>query len=255
MPKVRITEDSLWYDRSYRKGEEVCVEGREFLDLFMAGRIEIDNPEAIPTSPALPRNEIEGRHRGELVFVLGNGPSLQVARDYEKKLGAFTTIGVNRTYLLLQTKYLLFLDHSLWAAASREILESGSVVFCPRRLGLPYFTQFGRYRSRIREDVLSETWDDGLYWSRSSGVAAVNLAYLFGAVEIALLGIDLRDDSHFYSERGRGRPFLHADKILEDLWWMSRAMTAKGLKLWNCSAQSAVRGFERIQLPALLERR
>jgi hypothetical protein len=86
-------------------------------------------------------------------------------------------------------------------------------------------------------------------------VAAVNLAYLFGAAEIALLGIDLQDSSHFYSESGRGRPFLHASRILEDLWWMSRAMTAKGLKLWNCSRESAVRGFERIELPALLERR
>ena len=86
-------------------------------------------------------------------------------------------------------------------------------------------------------------------------MAATNLAYLFGASEIALLGIDLRDSSHFYSERGRGRPFLHADRILEDLWWMSRALVKKGLKLWNCSTESAVRGFERIELPALHERR
>jgi hypothetical protein len=230
VPKVRITEDTLWYDRS-------------------------DSPCAFPAPPALPGSEIEGRHKGELIFVLGNGPSLQAARGHGRDLQAFTTIGVNRSYNLLRTTYLLFLDRSFWIAESREILESGSVVFCPKRLGLPYFTQFGRYASRHEKDVLSETWAGGLYWSRSSGVAAVNLAYLFGAAEIALLGIDLQDSSHFYSESGRGRPFLHASRILEDLWWMSRAMTAKGLKLWNCSRESAVRGFERIELPALLERR
>jgi hypothetical protein len=255
VPKVRITEDSLWYDRHYRKGEEVCVEGREYLDLLMAGRIEVGNTEAVPASPVLPGSEIEGRHKGELIFVLGNGPSLLSARDHETQLRAFTTIGVNRAYRLLQTTCLLFLDRSFWAAESREILESGSAVFCPKRLGLPYFTQFGRYRSSHKKDVLSETWADGLYWSRSSGVAAVNLAYLFGAAEIALLGIDLRDSSHFYSERGRGRPFLHADRILEDLWWISRALVRKGLKLWNCSEESAVRGFEKAALQALLKRR
>ncbi len=254
MPKVRITEDSLWYDHCYRKGDEVSVEGREYLDLLLAGRIETDASVADAAPPALPDGEIEGKHKGELVFILGNGPSLALARDHLRQLQAFTTVGVNRSYRMLRTTYLLFLDRSFWMAESREIIESGSVVFCPKSLRLPYLTKFGRYTSRRREDVLSDGWSSGLYWSRSSGVAAVNLAYLFGAAEIALLGIDLRDSSHFYSGRGRGTPFLHADRILEDLWWMSRTMTAKGLKLWNCSNQSAVRGFEKIELRALLER-
>ena len=254
MPKVRITEDTLWYDRSYREGDEVTVEGREYLDLLMARRIESpEGPE--PAGPMiLAPADIEGRHRGELVFVLGNGPSLSLAEDWKQELEASTAIGVNRSFLLLRTEYLLFLDGPFWVSDSEQILDCGSVVFCPRRLHLPYFTAFGRYHARDKQDVLSETWADGLYWSRSSGVAAINLAYLFGAAEIALLGIDLRDRSHFYSERGCNWQFQHADKILEDLWWMSRRLRDRGVKLWNCSPDSAVRGFDSIELETLLRR-
>ena len=255
MPRVRITEDTLWYGRSYRKGEEVFVEGREYLDLLMAGRVRMESPPVPEQPPALATCEIEGRHRGEMVFVLGNGPSLSLAAEYGRELQVFTTIGVNRSFRLLGSTYLLFLDRIFWATDSEEILACGVPVFCPKRLRLPCFTQFGRYRARNARDVLSERWADGLYWSRSSAVAALNLAFLFGAAEIALLGVDLRDNSHFYSGRGRSSPFLHAEKILEDLWWMSRRLRLKEVKLWNCSPESAVRGFEKIALPALLERR
>jgi hypothetical protein len=254
VPRVRVTEDTRWYGRSYRKGEEVAVEGREYLDLLMARRIE--SPEGLTSAgpQVLTPREIEGRHKGELVFVLGNGPSLSLARDWKQELEARTAIGVNRSFLLLRTAYLLFLDGPFWVSDSEQILSCGSIVFCPRRLHLPYFTAFGRHHARDREDVLSESWTGGLYWSRSSGVAAVNLAYLFGAAEIALLGIDLQDSSHFYCGRGRNRPFQHVGRILEDLWWMSRRLREKGVKLWNCSPESAVRGFDRIELEALLRR-
>jgi len=254
VPKVRITEDTLWYDRSYRKGEEVLVEGREYLDLFIAGRVRHGRLPGQRQLPALAANDIEGRHKGELVFVLGNGPSLSLAKEWKTELESLTAIGVNRSFQLLRTAYILFLDHVVWVNHSAEILAGGSRIFCPTRLQLPCFTHFGRYRARSTEDVLSERWCDGLYWSRTSTAAAINLAFLFGASEIALLGVDLRDDSHFYSERGRNRRFLHVDRILEDLWWMSRGLVAKGVKLWNCSPGSAARGFEKIEPEVLLER-
>jgi hypothetical protein len=254
VPRVRITEDTLWFDHSYRKGEKVQLEGNEYLDLLMAGRVETLAGSAPERPPALAPDEIEGRHKGELVFVLGNGPSLSLAQEHAAKLPGFTTVGVNRSFALLRTTYLLFLDVSFWAVHAEEVLACDSVVFCPKRLHLPYFTQFSRHHARDKKDVLSESWRDGLYWSRSSGVAAINLAYLFGASEIALLGVDLRDRSHFYSDSGRNRPFLHVDRILEDLWWMSRKLQARGVKLWNCSPESAVRGFEKIGLGTLLRR-
>lgn len=255
VPRVRITQDTLWYDRAYSKGDVVAVEGREYLDLLMAGRIESQSLPAHARPATAGNEQIEGRHRGELVFVLGNGPSLAIAGKYAAQLGALAAIGVNRTFRLLKTRYLLFLDASLWTAESEAILACGSEVFCPKRLGLPYFASFGRFHAKNPRDVLSTSWSDGLYWSRSSTAAALNLASLFGASEIALLGVDLLDNSHFYSERGRGQPFPHAGKILEDLWWMSRRLHEKGIRLWNCSPRSAVRGFEKIEFGALIERR
>jgi len=255
MPEVRIKEDTLWYGCSYKRGEVTVVEGAEYLDLLMAGRVETTKPGCKRKPAVLADGEIEGRHSGELVFVLGNGPSLALAKPHISSLARFATVGVNRSFLMLETTYLLFLDAVMWVRESRELMESRSLVLCPKRLRLPCFTQFGRYFKHVSESVLSERWEDGLYWSRSSGVAAVNLAYLFGASEIALLGIDLNDNSHFYSEHGRGQGFPHAARIIEDLYLMSREMKKRGMKLWNCSPNSSVRGFEKVKLEKLLERR
>jgi len=255
VPKVRINEDTLWYDRFHPRGEEIVLEGSEYIDLLAAGRLDAPvKPETVH-QPALEPHVIEGCHKGEIIFVLGNGPSLELAKKCKRQLEALTAIGVNRSFRLLKTKYLLFLDGPLWVTDSEQILQCGSTVFCPQRLRLPYFTPFARYSARNREDVLSQEWSSGLYWSRSSAVAAINLAYIFGAAEIALLGVDLRDYTHFYSGKGSNRSFPHADKIIEDLWWMSRRLLDKGIKLWNCSPDSAVRGFEKTELGALLERR
>lgn len=255
MPRVRITEDTLWYDRSYHRGEEVVVEGREYLDLLMAGRLDAAGLPGLPPRRLLPANEIEGKHRGELVFVLGNGPSIRLGEGCVDRLEQMTTIGINRAFLFMKSTYLLFLDAPFWVRESEQILGCGSEVFCPKKLHLPYFTGFGRYNARNKQDVLSPRWADGLFWSRTSTAAGINLAYLFGASDIALLGVDLRDSSHFYSDEGRGRPFLHADEILEDLLWMSRRLREEGVKVWNCSKESDVRGFDEIELPLLLEGR
>lgn len=254
MPRVRITQDTLWYDHSYRKGEEVQVEGREYLDLLLAGRVAAADNAAGALPPVLGPDEIEGRHAGQTVFVLGNGPSLKLAAPRRQELAACVTVGVNRSFRLIESNYLLFLDHRIWASLSEEILACGALVFCPRRLHLPYFTQFGRYHAKNKQDVLSQRWRDGLYWSRSSVAAAVNLAYLFGAAQIALLGVDLQDNSHFYSGYGYKQEFPHKARIIEDLWWMSRRLRAHGVRLFNCSPESVLRGFDTITLKKLLAR-
>lgn len=254
MPRVRITQDTLWYDHSYRKGDEVQVEGREYLDLLLAGRVAAADNAAGELPSVLAPSEIEGRHTGRTVFVLGNGPSLKLAAGHGKELAACVTIGVNRSFQLVKSDYLLFLDHHIWVTFSEQILTCGALVFCPKRLHLPYFTQFGRYRAKDREDVLSGHWRDGLYWSRSSTVAAVNLACLFGAAQIALLGVDLLDNSHFYSGYGHKQAFPHRARIVEDMWWMSRRLREKGIQLYNCSPESALRGFDKVELEPLLAR-
>ena len=142
----------------------------------------------------------------------------------------------------------------VWLVDRKMIQESKSIKFCSDKVPIPFFNRFARYRSKARDDVLSDSYAKGLFWSRSSIVPAVNLAYLFGASGIALVGVDLNNSSHFYDKCGRDSEFLHRDEILEHLHIMSRALIQRNVECYDCSPSGRVRGFEKIGLAELLAR-
>jgi len=150
-----------------------------------------------------------------------------------------------------------------------------SAVIWPRRpqtkLHLPCFTQF---------DVLappdlakgavsiSERWQDGV-GGYSPSQFALNMAYIMGAKEVALMGFDLNDNSHFYTDNPRyGNKFIEFAKKITDpnasfpkaagrikAWdAYAKEYKIKGLKIWNCSKNSAIRSFEYKPLADLLNR-
>jgi hypothetical protein len=258
MTRVRILEDTNWYSKQYRKGETATVCKEELFDLLLAKRaVILESPESAEAGNLRQNNLvpcIENIHRAELIFVLGNGPSVSEMTRFKEELSTFTTVGVNRIPLLFEPTYLLFLDVRVWLT-DRELIErSKSIKFCSDRIPVPFFNRFARYRSKTRDDVLSDSYSKGLFWSRSSVVPAVNLAYLFGASAIALIGVDLNDASHFYDERGKYSEFLHRDEILEHLYIMSRALLQRGVQCYDSSPFGRVRGFQKISLSELLAR-
>jgi hypothetical protein len=258
MTRVRILEDTNWYSKQYRRGEIATVCDEELFDLLMARRAAIlEGPGCAGAgggreSNLLPR--IEGIHRGELILVLGNGPSASEIGRHRNELSGVTTIGVNRILSLFEPTYLLFLDMKVWLTDRDLIQKSRAIKFCSDRIPVPFFNRFARYRSKTRDDVLSDSYATGLFWSRSSVVPAVNLAYLFGASAIALIGVDLNNSSHFYDKCGRDSEFLHRDEILEHLYIMSRALIQRNVACYDCSPSGKVRGFQKVELTELLAR-
>jgi hypothetical protein len=90
-----------------------------------------------------------------------------------------------------------------------------------------------------------------------SGTSAINLAYHFGVAEVVLLGYDMRGARWFNGEIPHPMPVIpqsHFDGHMAPLKGLAADCAAKGLRVINCSPDSAVPWFEKQPLEAVMER-
>jgi hypothetical protein len=85
-----------------------------------------------------------------------------------------------------------------------------------------------------------------------AGTSAINLAALFGAQEIVLLGIDMTGKRWVQGHHLPIIPQQHFDWHLENLRLMAPQLKADGVRVVNCSPVSRVECFERQPLEAFL---
>lgn len=170
----------------------------------------------------------------------------------------------------------LFLDWDMWSFAWRYITKLACPVYCPiifqeKKTSAPsippHYKRFKRYMPGMFLNAgpdsclpLSKDWDWGLRFSRSSVVPAINIAYLQGAAEIVLLGVDLNDYTHFndaeYGPEGLDwgdQPYPQKAKIVGDLERIAKFLEIEGVRCWNCSPDSAVRGWKKVSLNRMLK--
>jgi len=220
----------------------------------------------------LATEEIHGRHKNELIFIFGNGPSLLLADEYRKQIAKFASIGIYVSYWFIYSKYIMYAD--IWKVSVRchnELLLQDSYVFCSRNPpDIPLYNTFARYQGK----EFSSNWDEGLCKTVNSMIPALNLAYLFGASEIALLGIDLNDADHFYlRDEYADRPyykelgiklwgkckkdnrFPNVKEVVRQCGRAVKFLENRGIKVWNCSPNSLLNCCEKIDIATLLSRK
>jgi len=200
-------------------------------------------------------SEIENRHRGETVFVLGNGPSVLEA----EKLPIWhrPCISIYVSYWLGHCKYIIFPDMMKNdAEVYEELLAQDSHIFVCKYPGLPrWFNKYGQYENNSGQ--LSDKWPV-LYNGGNSSFHAINLAYIMGARRIAVLGIDMTDGRHFYDElkEFHDRPFYRfaapknakrnpgnrsykgSSKAIRNLKKVEKFLENREVELINCSPYS-----------------
>lgn len=88
-----------------------------------------------------------------------------------------------------------------------------------------------------------------------AGTSSINLAYLFGASEIVLLGYDMTGGRWLNGKYPHHLPFPpkeHFRLHMEALAPIAKALTDRGIKVFNCSPISAVTCFEKRNLEAFV---
>lgn len=188
-------------------------------------------------------------------FVVASGPSL-IARDVRKVRGRGTVCVVNSSWKMAPWANVLYASDWHWWRQHRVALRS----FAGRKVS-------NRQRSLSfgAEEVVPASFckeAEGLgisriNWGGNSGYQAINLAYLEGATEIALLGFDMQytyGQKHWHEDHVRCAG--NADNVEE---WVPRfdALAADldrlGVRVVNCTRHTALKCFEQMTIDQYLE--
>lgn len=183
---------------------------------------------------------------GARCFILAGGASLQLAA-IPRLQGRI--IAIKQTVALRPDADVMFVAgrDDPQRCAPYFPLYTGPRIIC--RSGYPGFPDRVLCLQRSKEAYSRDpTHLAGL----DAGSSAINLAALFGATEIVLLGIDMTGGRWVKKHHMPVIPQRHFDLHLGSLNRMAPELEADGIRVVNCSPVSAVTCFERQPLEAFL---
>ncbi|MBB5402648.1 LPS sulfotransferase NodH [Paraburkholderia sp. JPY162] len=191
-------------------------------------------------------------HVGETIIVCGLGESLNAFDHPERAV----TIGVNDIGRRFHPNYLLVVDGKARLTADRfKFVESteADFVFTDRSFHLPHRRLI---RFTLRKGSVDDFGSDDnalLYmgWPWYSPFIALSLAAHMGASRIGLIGIDFAEN-HFFGQTGPYDGQKHLPEVQRQFGQLGTALAARGIKVFNLSARSALTGFPRLPIDALV---
>ena len=223
------------------------------------------------------KRPINNRHLGETIFILGDGPSL---KNIPKAIfDKYTTIGANRINLHYTPTYQMGVDSRIlfnhrnpfqssktqkfWAYSCNcgkeytpahdqdiHIKKAGAInSYNPDGMFYRYKVEEGYEVEFWNEPILSPKFEDGLRIGRSILLPMINLAYIMGAKQIVLCGIDMKNNNHFYQplnnrqEQEASLPYPHFEIIMKALDKVAAFLKKKRIKVFNVNLDSAVTCF------------
>jgi hypothetical protein len=188
--------------------------------------------------------------KNEPVFILGGGPSLK-GFDAGRLRGRGRVIGVNNAGLdMMPDCDVLYWADRRWLQWNRHRLAEHT----------------GRYKiTRNMTDIrdvkvlrfLRPT--NRLHFDQSSvagwcgGSNAIDLARMFGARVVFLLGFDMRPGNWHNLHLQPPLPDLHREKFIPTLEQLAPQWANIGMKIFNCNERSALRCFPFVSIEEVLK--
>lgn len=192
------------------------------------------------------------RWPGETFVCIASGPSLTAA-DVEAVRGRARVVVVNNGLLLAPWADVLWAtDARWWKWHAARVATFG---------GLKFSLSFGGPKLPSDVHVLRNAGYSGwstdpsaVYHGKNGGFAALQLAALLGAARVLLLGYDMqrtgnRDHWHGDHPYKMPNPYRSWVRAFTD---NAPAMRAAGLKVVNCSRETALECFPRLSLTEAL---
>jgi hypothetical protein len=148
--------------------------------------------------------DLEGKHAGETIFIVGAGPQLaSIHHESLERLGSFTTIAVNKVFFRLRhPTYFLSAYIGEVMLAARRIPDSTILHMRPTYEPPLVYRVVPLMRQSFETGMeLPRTFGPGaptLLTKMNVALGATHLAYLLGARRIVFLGVEQRNQLHFY---------------------------------------------------------
>ena len=185
------------------------------------------------------------RFYAQRYFICASGPSL-TQEDVDYIRGKGVVVVINNTYQLAPWADILYACDTRWWKAYPEALEhpGRKISIQHNHPDVELWPSNGKING-IGEDMIHTN-------SGNSGQMAINLAYLLGAKEIILLGFDFQNTggkAHWHGNhtRGLGNGAAHEPRI-KHMRIAAQQLEAKGIKVINCTRETALDCFERKNL-------
>jgi len=186
-----------------------------------------------------------GAWEGEACVILGGGPSLR--KDAVPALkGRARVIAVNNAYLLAPWADVLYAaDKRWWEWNASEVHQYTGPLMLTRQ-NVAGVTRIGWNRT----EALSSNPQSLSGWCGGGG--AINLAYLFGAKVIILMGFDMRPGNWHDLHKMPHVEGQHRDRFIPAIEAMAPGLEAAGVTVLNTNPESALRCFPFADIEELL---
>lgn len=185
--------------------------------------------------------------------IVGGGPSL-VDFPFERLRGK-KVIAINSAFEELPfAQFCYFMDFSWWKWNQYKIREFSGIMLTTCSLVEDTFVKFVK---PAREDTLGEGQASCMR-GRCSGQGAIALAEKLGAREIYLHGFDMKvgeDGRHNYHSRHQRSVAEgnYQNRFLPQFPILKQLLDAKGVKVYNATADSELKVFEMVSREQALE--
>jgi hypothetical protein len=196
---------------------------------------------------------------GETAYVLGGGHSLQ-GFDASVLRGRGRVIGIKESGLTLAPwADVLYWCDPQWSDANwqRLYLHAGPHKICRSQVHERYSATPPAMADKIKaaliaagvrhlpRDPCNPLSVDPTKTGEAvdTGGSAINLAYLFGATTIALLGFDMRTTGHWHDRTLKEPEAKHYERFIPPIERMASRLQALGVRVINCTPGSALKCF------------
>jgi hypothetical protein len=237
-----------------RNGQKIVARDRYIAELARGGLVR--EVAMLPDPPEHKQPDALGRWPGSVIVCIASGPSLTI--DDVSLVEEWRTAPVRepRRVIVVNTTYkaapwadvLYACDAAWWNLHIQDVRESFA--------GEPWTLQnFAAKKHRLHEmpsDAKPGLGRKVMHLGGNSGYQAVNMAYLFGARRIILLGYDMQRTggrSHWHGDHPKGlrntSPFaswIARFKVL------AKDLREAGVEAVNATRETALLGFERVDL-------
>lgn len=183
---------------------------------------------------------------GRTVYVLGGGPSL--ANTDVSRLRGQRVLAVNNAYHLGGWIEAMFYGDCRWLAEHVDGLGQFvglKMTTCPNHDSILGRSLAIHVLDRKRGDGIYHK-PDGVFWNKSSGACAINIAATLGAKRIVLLGFDMRQiDGHnnWHADHPTKKDHNPYARFLAPFPAIARDLATLGIECVNATPGSALTVF------------
>jgi hypothetical protein len=192
-----------------------------------------------------------GRWEGQTVCIIASGPSLTGAQIEEAKgKEAWRYIAINDSCRLASFADVLYAcDGKWWDKYHADLQFEGEKwtqdLHAKRRYGLNWV--LGKQMPGLGYEAV--------HFGRSSGYQAINLAFLWGAKRIVLLGFDCKDSNgraHWFGQHPQGLNQEQPYKLwIANFAKLANDLQTAGVEVINCSTDTALTCFKQVSIDQL----